>query len=61
MAEHTHQTEQGLAVKCYHHCRGVFTSVGFWIGMTVGYPLEHALWEHVYPFTLIMGLLGLSK
>lgn len=50
---HTHKTEDGFVVKCYHQCKSVLWSVPFWIGLTIGYPLEHTLWEHVPPFKQI--------
>ena len=31
----------------------------FWAGMTLGFPLEHWLWEHVWPFVLLTRWLGL--
>lgn len=54
---HTHVNEHGGLVKCYHRCRNALTDYGFWVGLTIGYPLEHALYDHVYPFTLIRDLL----
>ena len=46
----------GLFVACYHKCRhgvltvkGIIASPAFWIGSTVSFPLEHALWTKV-PF-----------
>jgi hypothetical protein len=44
---------------CYHKCRTVFTDWGFWIGVTVSFPLEHFLWERVWPFSWITKLIGL--
>ena len=53
---HTHVTPEGLLVKCYHKCRhgvltvkGILVSPAFWIGSTLSFPLEHALWTKV-PF-----------
>lgn len=56
---HFHKTETGVLVKCYHKTTSVFKDVGFWIGLTLGFPIEHYLWEHVYPFSEITKLLGL--
>jgi hypothetical protein len=56
---HTHKDEQGKLVKCYHYCQNVLTNWQFWAGMTLGFPLEHLLWEKVWPFYLISHLLGL--
>lgn len=50
---HTHVTEDGLLVKCYHKSKSTLLSPSFWIGMTLGYPFEHALWDHVWPFKLV--------
>lgn len=57
--EHVHITKQGILVKCYHKCRTQVLSVGFWAGMTLGYPLEHGLYDHVFPFTWIAKVFGL--
>lgn len=56
---HLHKDESGLLVKCYHQSKSVLASFSFWLGLTIGFPLEHALWEHVWPFTLITKLLNL--
>jgi hypothetical protein len=32
---------------------------GFWIGLTVGFPLEHFVWEKIPPFKFITVWLGL--
>lgn len=38
---------------CLHKCRqGVF-SLSFWAGVTVSFPLEHGLWEKIWPFELL--------
>lgn len=39
--------------------RMLIALVGFCIGTTVGYPIEHLLYERVYPFTLVAKWLGL--
>lgn len=63
---HTHVTPDGLLVKCYHKCKTgalsvkqVLGSTAFWIGSTVTFPLEHFLYEKVWPFVLIKDALGL--
>lgn len=56
--EHTHE-HNGVLHKCYHHCRVVITDFSFWIGLTVGFPIEHYLWEKVWPLYLITKWLGL--
>ena len=59
MKKHYHKDEQGLLVKCYHSCKSSVLTVGFWAGLTLGFPLEHLLWEKVWPFKLITEWLGL--
>jgi hypothetical protein len=55
---HTHETENGLLVKCYHKTK-LLLAPSFWIGMTLGFPLEHFIWEKVWPFKEITHWLGL--
>lgn len=50
---HFHKNEDGVLVKCYHNTKSLLTDYRFWIGMTIGYPLEHALWEKIPPFSYI--------
>lgn len=45
--------------RCYHSCRSTVSQPNFWIGLTLGWPLEHFLYEHVWPFTWIARLLGI--
>jgi len=56
---HYHHDDQGMLVKCFHHCRNLITDYQFWIGVTLSYPIEHYLWEHVWPFSLVKLLLGI--
>lgn len=60
---HYHKDEQGILVQCYHSCRrglkDTLGSVPFWVGMTVGYPFEHMLWERVPGFMQIAHWLGM--
>lgn len=56
---HTHKDSQGYIVRCYHQCKSVLLNPAFWIGMTLGYPFEHALWEQVWPFYVLSDLLHL--
>ena len=56
---HVHTDERGFPVKCYHFCRNLLTDYKFWIGMTMSYPLEHALWTKVWPFATIAHYFGL--
>jgi len=57
---HFHEDERGLLVRCYHSAKTEVLRVGFWVGLTLGFPLEHYLYDHVWPFTLVRQLLGLS-
>ena len=56
---HFHQDVKGVWHVCYHHCRNLFFDVAFWIGLTVGFPLEHFLWEKIPPFSWLTKWLGL--
>ena len=56
---HTHVNEYGRAVRCYHACRSAVLSWQLWLGFTLSFPFEHALWEKVPPFNLIAQRLGL--
>lgn len=57
--EHTHVDERGFVVKCYHNCRSLLTNWQFWLGVTLTFPIEHALWEKVWPFKLLTDWIGL--
>jgi hypothetical protein len=50
---HTHKDKKGMVHICYHECKGLITDWRFWAGLTLGYPLEHFLWEHVPPFSYL--------
>ena len=56
---HVHRAPNGRLVTCYHKCKNVVASPGFWFGMTMGFPVEHFLWEHVWPFKIVSHWLGL--
>lgn len=56
---HFHLDENGQLVKCYHQARSALTSFGFWLGLTLGFPIEHYLWEKVWPFYKLTEILGL--
>jgi hypothetical protein len=57
--EHDHTDSKGIIHKCYHECREVFAQWGFWIGVTVSFPIEHFIWEKVPPFKYLTTLIGL--
>lgn len=46
-------------VRCCHKMKSQVLSGGFWLGMTIGFPFEHFLYEKVWPFTWLAKLLGL--
>jgi len=56
---HTHTDENGFMVKCYHKSKTVLLSISFWIGLTMGFPVEHFLWEKIWPFKLLTQYIGL--
>lgn len=57
---HFHADENGVLVKCYHACRTALNDSKFWIGLTIGWPIEHFLYSHVWPFNLVAGLIGVG-
>ena len=56
---HYHQTKEGLLVRCYHSSRALLTNWQFWAGMTLGFPVEHLIWEKLWPFSLVTRWFGL--
>lgn len=56
---HQHRTINGSLIACYHTCRNLLTNWQFWVGITLTFPLEHALWEKVWPFKLLTKAWGL--
>ena len=54
---HYHRDEQGFLVKCYHQAKTNY--VGFIVGTMVSFPIEHYLYEKVWPFYLVSTWLGL--
>jgi hypothetical protein len=50
---HFHEVKPGLVVRCYHKCRGLLMQWQFWAGMTLGFPVEHFIWMHVYPLSIV--------
>ena len=57
--EHVHQGPDGFLHRCYHKCRSVL-SWQFFAGLTLSFPIEHALWTKVPPFVQIAEFLGLG-
>ena len=56
---HTHKTETGLLVRCYHKSKSTLLSPNFWLGVTLSFPLEHFIWTKVWPFAWITSYFGL--
>lgn len=56
---HYHKDEQGFLVRCYHNGVNLLTDYKFWIGVTISFPLEHFIWERLWPFYLLSDYLGL--
>lgn len=57
--EHYHTDSDGVLVKCYHQCKTVLLMPSFWIGATLSFPLEHLIWEKLWPFNILTHFLGL--
>lgn len=58
---HYHTDSRGFVHTCYHKCMswfGVRPMLGFVAATIITFPLEHALYEKVYPFTVISHWLG---
>lgn len=56
---HYHKNERGFAVKCYHSCKNFVLSWQLWLGFTLSFPIEHFIWEKLWPFYLVTKFLGL--
>lgn len=56
---HFHRDPSGILHRCYHKCRAIFTWQ-FFAGLTLSFPIEHALWTKVTPFVQIAEFLGLG-
>jgi hypothetical protein len=51
--------KSGIWAWAHHQLRTSIFNLSFWLGLTFGFPFEHFLWEHVWPFKLITRWLGL--
>jgi hypothetical protein len=56
---HEHVDEKGFIHKCFHKCRSVLFNWSFWLGVTLSFPIEHFLWEKVWPFYHVTAWMGL--
>lgn len=45
---HTHVTESGAVVTCYHECKSIVRQPSFWILTTLTFPIEHGIWMLIY-------------
>ncbi|MBV8125687.1 MAG: hypothetical protein JO370_16615 [Paucibacter sp.] len=53
------ENKSGVWGWLHQQLRTTVLNLSFWLGLTLGFPLEHFLWEHVWPFKLITKWLGL--
>lgn len=60
MSEHTHIDKSGILHKCYHECKDTVLNWKFVVGITLSWPLEHALYQYVWPFKLVSKFLGIG-
>lgn len=56
---HFHKDENGTLIKCYHSVKTFVVDWKFWASMTLSFPIEHFIWEKVWPFNSISVWLGL--
>ena len=56
---HVHKDENGFLVRCYHQAKPLLLNWKWWASLTFSFPIEHALWEHVWPFKLFTQWMGL--
>jgi hypothetical protein len=58
-----HRSMHDFAVEEFRHIphgiRHTILRPSFWLGLTMGFPLEHMLWEHIWPFYLFTEWAGL--
>lgn len=60
--KHYHKDSRGMFHACYHKCRSLLTVntvLGFLVGTTLSFPLEHALWTKVPGFRDLASFFGL--
>lgn len=48
-----------FSLRIPHGIRHTILRPAFWLGMTIGFPLEHLIWEKLWPFEVITRWLGL--
>lgn len=56
---HTHTTNTGKVVECYHECRSTLSRPSFWVLTTLVFPLEHAIWVKIPMLHAIAAWAGL--
>lgn len=59
MTGHFHKDDRGVLVRCYHKSKDILLSASFWLGVTLSFPIEHFIWEKVWPFRIISTWMGL--
>ena len=42
---HSHVTEDGTLVKCYHKTKAMLLNVEFYVATVISFPIEHWLYE----------------
>lgn len=53
---HRHTDEKGVLHKCYHHCKHWISPgflAGYAVAQTIGFPIEHTQWDHIWPFDYV--------
>lgn len=56
---HYHVCPSGFLHRCYRTSRSIFTWK-FFVGITLSFPVEHAIWTKLWPFYKLTELLGLG-
>lgn len=50
---------RGLWRRMVAALRGYLLRPSFWLGVSLSFPIEHLIWEKLWPFDLLTRLLGL--
>jgi len=56
---HAQKKAHGWWAKCLSAAREYLTKPSFWLGISLSFPIEHFLWEKIWPFDVLTKLLGL--
>lgn len=57
---HFHMNEQGLLVACYHTAKPTFPFFKWLFVLTVTFPIEHLMWEHLPPLVKLLAWLNVT-